>query len=735
MQLLDTKTILARLMATENLTIEQRADATTACFDTENRVLVIPVLKQTLSSNLYDLFIGHEVGHALYTPNDKIKEVIGEKDMSASVLNVVEDARIERKIKNKYPGLRYNFVQGYKELLSMDFFNLSQLGDVDDLNFIDRVNLHFKGGVMLGITFTEEEKVLVKKVDSTETYEDVINVTREILAYMKKEQEREEQEKEEFGEDFDESGNPGENQDSSEFPTEKKESKESKEEDSEGTGKQKAEKAENTSEQSTEKNSEVQTPNGDEIKSLTDEASNKNQNMLFSNDNHKVSYVNIPDIDITKCIWDHKDLYAAYKIDNELNTVIDREGFLQIQRESNPVVSYLVKEFEMHKNAEQMKKVRISKTGDLNMNRIFAYNFSEDLFKKAAIMPEGKNHGLVMFVDWSGSMITNIGNTIKQLFNLVFFCRKVNIPFEVYAFTNNTMRKYGTEPVFQPYEPEYKNGDMYLGHNGFTLMNLLSSRMTTAEFNYAGAALTGVTGANDATADCKDYKGKGHPRMYSFMGMNYTPLNEAIMAAMNIIPDFREKNRLQVVNTVFLSDGVSDSIHNYVESGFGYDGQPFKALKVFENTGSKYGTTIIRDPKTRYEMKLEQDDKRSGRNSLLTQTLMLMLKKRTGCNTMGFYLLSVNDMRTQRVELFGHDNDVFEKNKVIFRKEKFLVHKSSGYDEYYLLNTKEMTIDDDEELEVDSTMKKASLVRAFAKYATGRVMNRTVLNKFIQLIK
>ena len=103
MQLLDTKTILARLMATENLTIEQRADVTTASFDTENRILVIPVLKQTLSSNLYDLFIGHEVGHALYTPPEKLQEALTEKGMSVSVLNVVEDARIERKIKNKYP--------------------------------------------------------------------------------------------------------------------------------------------------------------------------------------------------------------------------------------------------------------------------------------------------------------------------------------------------------------------------------------------------------------------------------------------------------------------------------------------------------------------------------------------------------------------------------------------------------------------------------------------------------
>jgi hypothetical protein len=85
-----------------------------------------------------------------------------------------------------------------------------------------------------------------------------------------------------------------------------------------------------------------------------------------------------------------------------------------------------------------MKRASISKTGDLNLNKIFSYQFSEDIFKKMTVVPGGKSHGLVMYLDWSGSMAQHIANTLKQLFNLTMFCKKVNIPFEVYAFIDET---------------------------------------------------------------------------------------------------------------------------------------------------------------------------------------------------------------------------------------------------------------------------------------------------------
>jgi len=56
MNLIDSKSILAKLMATEDLIVEQR-NVSTAFFDVQNRILTVPVLDKNISSQLYDLFM------------------------------------------------------------------------------------------------------------------------------------------------------------------------------------------------------------------------------------------------------------------------------------------------------------------------------------------------------------------------------------------------------------------------------------------------------------------------------------------------------------------------------------------------------------------------------------------------------------------------------------------------------------------------------------------------------
>ena len=63
------KDTLAKLMATENITVIHKK-VPTAYFDVKSRTLCIPMLKENMSQALNDLFAGHEVGHALYTPVD-----------------------------------------------------------------------------------------------------------------------------------------------------------------------------------------------------------------------------------------------------------------------------------------------------------------------------------------------------------------------------------------------------------------------------------------------------------------------------------------------------------------------------------------------------------------------------------------------------------------------------------------------------------------------------------------
>ena len=88
----------------------------------------------------------------------------------------------------------------------------------------------------------------------------------------------------------------------------------------------------------------------------------------------------------------------------------------------------------MKKSASAYARATTSRTGVLNTSKLHTYKYNEDLFRKVTTLPEGKNHGLIFLLDWSGSMSHIMMDTVKQLINLVWFCKKVNIPFDVYAF-------------------------------------------------------------------------------------------------------------------------------------------------------------------------------------------------------------------------------------------------------------------------------------------------------------
>lgn len=692
MNLIDSKSILAKLMATENLTVEQRS-VSTASFDVKNRVLTVPILDNKISSELYDLFMGHEVGHALYTPLDGLIKA-KESEIVMSIINVVEDARIERKIKYRYPGLKNSFLKAYKELNERDFFETKNK-NLNYLNFIDRINLHFKCGVNFGIKFNDEEKILVKEVDSTETFDDVIDVSKKIIDYMKKEKEEIKKLREsgpEDGEDYfddyrnydeleyDENGEPiiSNSDDSDEYEQEGDEE---------------------------EKYSKYSSKMEDDIRSFTDEAYRKNESQLFADKGTSYQYVNIPKVDLSKAILDYKVLYKKYVDDNY---GCDRKEFIDYRRESNKVVSYLVKEFEMRKNAEQMKRASVSKTGELDLNKVFSYRFNEDIFKKITVVPGGKSHGLVMFLDWSGSMVGHIGNTVKQLFNLVFFCKKVNIPFEVYAFISDSDNGYN-------YVPNKKSGDLVI--NDFFLANILSSRMNASEFTTAGGALMHMSGLGTSI-----YVGNTP----SWLKMYGTPLHESIICAMEIVPEFQKKYKLQIVNTVFLTDGEGGYLGDY------FDGEYIRDSR--SNSSGKRNTDIILvDPVTKNQEKYKNH---YGCSWEQMNCLIRLLKKRTNSHVIGFYVTSSREF-IQNINRFFENvrnSGEYDRIKTEFRKNKFMVVTSTGFDDYYILRSNSMNTEEDAEFVVKENVTRRGLVSAFSKYTNARVNNRVVLNRFIGLI-
>jgi hypothetical protein len=717
--LTDSKTLLAKLMATENITVEQRK-VSTASFDVNTRVLTLPVLDSNISPFLYDLFLGHEVGHALYTPLDGLLRA-GKEKIPRTVSNVIEDSRIERKIKNKYPGIRSSFVRGYRELIEKDFFGTTGT-DLNDLNFIDRVNLYTKGGVGQGIQFNEFEKNLVNKIENTETYEDVILVAREVVAYMKEEAETErklnqaaeefEPSNEEDEEDggWDDAYDDADNEEDSDDEENQPNSAES-DESSKHEADQKETDHESDDSEANEDSSKKDDEDDLDTKAFTDEAYRKNESRLFDiKSTGAYYYGNIPSVDTSKAVVNYKDLWNKYRVELEASgyahheRTVDTKSFLKVRNDAKKVVGYLAKEFQLRKNAEQLQRSAVSKTGELNMNKIHSYKFAEDIFKTITIVPGAKSHGLVMFLDWSGSMQDHLQNTLKQLINLVMFCKKVNIPYEVYAFTDEYEDFY-TQP--------FQENNIAL--RKFKILNLISSKMSAPEFSYACSVILGLPNFRSWKPD--------------WLCMGGTPLNEAIISSMNIVPEFRKQYNLQVVNTVFLTDGAGhklNTVYHILPDGHKTEGWP----GVDRNT-SRYDTKmVIRDPSTKHEVIVNPSD-----YNAVTQGYIKMLKLRTKSNIVGFYILSGRELRRQMGNFFplttvtSHD-----RYKVEFRKNKHLVITSAGFDEYYLLNSDGLDTDVVETFEVKGNATTRGLTSAFSKFAGGRLNNRVVLNRFIGMI-
>ena len=188
----EIKSQLAKLLATEDIIVEHKK-VETAEFNVQTRVLTLPMWEKA-SNGVIDMLVGHEVGHALYTPNTEWwKEV----QIPQQFVNVVEDARIEKLIKRRYEGLNKTFYNAYHELSDKDFFDIENK-DMSDFNLADRVNLYFKIGNFIDIDFNEEEKTFVSMIKSAESFDDVLEYSKVIWEYAKEELEQKKKEQQEI---------------------------------------------------------------------------------------------------------------------------------------------------------------------------------------------------------------------------------------------------------------------------------------------------------------------------------------------------------------------------------------------------------------------------------------------------------------------------------------------------------------------------------------------------------
>lgn len=712
----EVKGNLAKLLATENLVIEHKK-VSTASFDVINRVLVLPIWDRA-SSTVYDLLVGHEVGHALYTPADDWRECLTQP-IPPDYVNVIEDARIEKLMKRKYPGLARSFYRGYQELNDSDFFSIAD-EDMSAMSLIDRINLNFKVGAFALIPFAEDEKQFVEMTEQAETFADVLLICEQIVSFLK---EKYKEEKEEVSVARQEimGGQGGQSisidsdgEQSSDDAQEKKEGEEQSEpKDDTGVGKQGGGPEEEIS--------KTQRSFDSELESLTDKDSCA----------HQTDYVELPKFDINKIIADNTMLrnYINTQFNNQqagcgkhidLFTGTD-DAYRKYKKESAKEVNYLVKEFECKKSADAYARASTARTGVLDTKMLHTYKYNEDLFKKVSIIPDGKNHGLIFILDWSGSMNDYLLDTVKQLLNLVWFCRKVQIPFEVYGFTYEWNDRYADPEVEYDKEISEKKDGHIIIHNRFSLMNMLTSKTNSKDFENDCINLWRLATRQNSKSYCRYSCPAG-------LDLSGTPLNESIIALHQIIPMFKNREQLQKVNVVILTDGEGNGLQYNVDVRRKY-GRDVDYL----GRNTLNDLNALRDRKTGHVYRNFDGGHQNGLTTILLENLKHNFPY---VNLIGFRILSgsefsylfrgINDLYR-----FGDDPKIAAALKV-WRKEHSYEFNEIGYDALYTLASSKLNQDTSFTVMEDAT--DAQIAKAFRDTMKTKRTSKKILSSFVSLV-
>ena len=604
------KSMLARLLATENISVVHQ-NIPTAFFDLKTRSLHLP-LWSNASGALYDMLVGHEVAHALFTPADGWRTAIDsvaaatgcDKDTAKQYLNIVEDARIERMIQAKFRGLKSDFIGAYKTLMEREFF-----GDISNPNsmiFADRFNLHFKCGVHAGtvIRFSAEEQEFVNRGETTATWADVVSLAQDMITYAQEQAAKAQQQQDDQqsvaapSDEGDEDGEDGEGVDA------EGETGEPQENDAEANnGSGKGDESQSDSQDQSDSQSDKPSDSQEDGKS----AAKGNNAKRVVNNEMQSSIAPQTNQNLEKALEqfaktsDGVDEIVRVSADNlsQSARVVDFKTVLSDMRSSamsrymgTPVriADYttasvtMATAFNRRKAADNWRRTSVAKTGSLDTLRMNQYKWNEDIFRRTTRIADGKNHGIVILLDWSSSMSPIMQSTIGQLFILADFCRKVGVPFEVYAFSDQMYtngKDYLSATAVKEREAAWdadqkRRKNAQLVTRDVTMLNFLSSRMNGADYEAAKTCLW-----NWRQMGTCDHR----------YALNGTPTTAALVAAADLVESFVKRTRVQIAHTIVLTDGEpTDCIDFNMDAVTG--------TTANSRDYSKRSAVVIADPRT-----------------------------------------------------------------------------------------------------------------------------------------
>jgi len=710
----EVKGQLAKLLATEDLVVEHRA-VETAQFNVHTRVLTLPQWNKA-SNTVYDLLVGHEVGHALYTPDEDWSV---DRKIPPQIVNVVEDARIEKMMKRRYAGLSKTFYRGYEELADEDFFGIED-EDLSTFNLADKVNLCCKIGNHVDIPFNDEEEALLLMVRDCETFAEVLDTSEAIYNYCKNEQSQEppagvQLQQNNGGSSSESQGSDSEEGESESPPSNNVEGTDNTDDDDiQGSTEGVDDKPVSSGNEDGDVDVNTMKSFEDAIKDLITEQGLENQ------------YLELPKVNLSSIIIPNEDVYQyvpdawdGERYGDKVFEEVDAR-YTQFKKSAQKEVNYLVKEFECRKSASAYARSTTSRTGVLDCAKLHTYKYNEDLFKKVSVIPDGKNHGLIFVLDWSGSMADVLTDTIKQLYNLIWFCKKVNIPFEVYAFTSDFPKvKYvydedGERKAIVSKDMYKKRDGVMQIYEAFSLMNMFSSKTKIKELeNQMRTIFRIAEGFN-----------RSHYTYYPIpngLSLSGTPLNDTLVCMHEIIPQFKRDNNVEKVQCVILTDGEAPPLKYHKTVQRHWEKEPYLGIRQVSTN------CILRDRKlgTTYSL--------GGHWYELTDTLLTHLKdKFVDTNFIGIRVLEGRDAHGFIARYYGRWNDDHDRIHAVWRKERSFTITNSGYHSYFAMSATSLAQDNTFDVKEDAT--KSQIKTAFVKSLRTKKMNKRVLNEFISLV-
>ena len=708
----EIKSQLAKLLATEDLVVENKY-VETAQFNVHTRVLTLPVWERA-SSQVYDMLVAHEVGHALYTPDS---DWFKDRKISPQFVNIVEDVRIEKMMKRRYAGISKTFHRGYSELADEDFFCIEN-EDVSKMNLADKANLYFKIGKFVDIDFNSQERVLIQKISDTETFDDVLDVAEELYKYCKQQQEMKTK-----TDDLQVQGGQSEGEEQPETDSQEESTPSVPNGTNDAPGDNDYDSDEFDSEEPTDSESYGGTENDDEPEVSTAQSLEDALKDLASNEGWENVYLELPKLDLNRIVVPNAEVHSRF---DEWNDFMDRHElteeevfgnadrqFKEFKKSAQKEVNYLVKEFECRKAADSYARATTARTGVLDCSKLHTYRYNEDLFEKVTTLADGKNHGLVFVLDWSGSMGNVLQDTLKQLFNLMWFCKKASIPFEVYAFTNEYPKEPTEETLREDYTQhayEKREGLIAVGP-WFSMMNIFSSSVKMKELEQQMKNFYRLSYNMTIWS---------HAPIPTGLSLSGTPLNEAFISLHQILPQFKKQYKVQKVQCVVLTDGEAGGMKYHKEVQRRWENGPFLGV------GSVQMNAFLRNRKTGNTYSFDCE---------WWQMSDIFLKDlRDTFADVSFIGIRVLESRDAGsfIRRYCGWSPKFEKIQKVWKKERAFALHDAGYHTYFGMSATALSNNSD--FDVDEGASKAKIKSAFVKSLKSKKMNKKVLGEFIELI-